>query len=71
MPSPLDMALLGPSSADEAMDMAVAMPEEEESDSDAEVVAADVFAAIEAKDAKALVRSLRDLLDVMNGAEDD
>lgn len=70
MPSPLDMALLGPSSADEAMDMAVAMPEEE-SDSDAEVVAADVFAAIEAKDAKALVRSLRDLLDVMNGAEDD
>lgn len=70
MPSPLDMALLGPSSADEAMDMAVAMPEEE-SDSDAEVVATDVFAAIEAKDAKALVRSLRDLLDVMNGAEDD
>lgn len=70
MPSPLDMALLGPSSADEAMDMAVAMPEEE-SESDAEVVASDVFAAIEAKDAKALVRSLRDLLDVMNGAEDD
>lgn len=70
MPSPLDMALLGPASADEAMDMAVAMPEGE-SDGDAEMVAADVFSAIEAKDAKALVRSLRDLLDVMNGAEDD
>ncbi len=61
MAPPLDMALLGPVSAGSAAEMSGA-PEPMD---DAEIVAGDIFAAMEAKDSAALARGFRDMLDVL------